>query len=172
MILVSSCLLGLYAKYDGTMTNRMQLVTKYSYLGQYVPVCPEQQGGLATPRLPAEVRGGTGAEVLLGLKKVVNIQGEDVSAEFLVGAQQALELCRLLPITAAILKERSPSCGKYHIFNGEFKGILVPGQGVTAALLSENQVPIYSEEELTEELMARLLQVSRKVGPGDGGKNH
>lgn len=158
MILVSACLLGLYAKYNGTLKNFNSLLIKHSRRGQYLPICPEQQGGLATPRAPSEIVGGTGLDVLNGNKLVLNVRGENVTAQFIRGAQQALEFTNLFKVTAAILKEQSPSCGKKQIHNGEFRGILVPGQGVTAALLSEHQIPIYSELELTEHLLLDLLQ--------------
>jgi len=164
MILVSSCLLGLYAKYDGTITNTASLLLKYSHWGQYIPICPEQQGGLSTPRQPAEIIGGTGAEVLKGDKLVRNALGEDVTAQFIKGAQQALEFTKLVFVNAAILKEQSPSCGKHLIHNGEFVGNLIPGQGVTVALLTNHQIPVYSEQELSEELLLNLLTQSREMG--------
>ncbi len=159
MILISSCLLGLKTRYDGE-DNAHSLLMKYIHLGQYVPVCPEQLGGLSTPRLPAEITDGSGEDVLMGKRTVINIEGRDVTAEFIKGANDAKQIVNSFPITSAILKERSPSCGVHQIYNGEFNATLKKGKGVTAALLKEHHIPVHSEEELTDELLKKLLGLS------------
>jgi uncharacterized protein YbbK (DUF523 family) len=140
MTLVSACLMGIHCRFDGKNsldTDIQQLVIE----GKAVPVCPEQIGGLSTPRLPAEIIGGTGEDVLDGKAKVVNIEGEDVTEAFIRGAKEVLRIAKTVGATEAILKERSPSCG-----NGTFQGIKQAGNGVTAALLKRNGIQVKSEE--------------------------
>ena len=102
-----------------------------------VPVCPEQLGGLATPRPPAERRGG----------RVVTQTG-DVTAQYRRGAEETLKLCQLLGCKAAVLKERSPSCGHGRIYDGTFSGTLTAGDGVTAELLTAHGIPVYGESQI------------------------
>ena len=156
MIIVSACLLGLNTKYDGT-SNAHALLQRYSSSGQFIPVCPEQLGGLPTPRSPMEIVNGTGQEVLLGRCAVQGGQGELVTAQFVLGAKEVFKIVEMVTVTAAILKERSPSCGVNHIYDGSFSHCIISGQGVTAALLKEHNIPIYSEVDLTEEILVGLI---------------
>ena len=158
MILVSACLLGLRTKYDGE-ANTNELLQTYSHLGKFIPVCPEQLGGLTTPREPAEILEGTGKEVLQNNTLVTTEDGKDLSGQFIRGAKEVVGLSRMMPIKAAILKERSPSCGVGYVYNGSFSKGLVQGQGVTTAALEEEGIPVYSEEELTVELIQKLLEL-------------
>jgi len=103
-------------------------------------------GGLPTPRPPAEIVGGDGDDVLEGRARVVSAAGEDVTAQFLAGAREALRLAGAVGAKAAILKERSPSCGSGAIYDGTFRGAVRAGQGVTAALLRRHGVQVFSEE--------------------------
>lgn len=112
-----------------------------------IPVCPEQLGGLTTPRLPAEIKDGGGQDVLDGLARVVDKEGTDVTDQFIKGAYETLKLARLLGARKAILKEKSPSCGPGKIYDGNFKGNLIDGSGVTAALLRSNGIEVSSEED-------------------------
>lgn len=157
MILVSACLLGMNTKYDGT-SNNVELLTKYSHLGRFQHICPEQLGGFSTPRKPAEIRFGDGFDVLVGKGEVRNIAGENITAGFLSGAREVGKLTNLLNISAAILKEKSPSCGSNYIYDGSFNHKVIHGNGVTAALLKSLNIPVYSEKELTEELLLNLLK--------------
>lgn len=156
MIIVSACLLGLNTKYNGK-TNAHALIQKYGAMGKFIPVCPEQLGGLPTPREPVEIINGTGQEVLLGRCSVQGEQGEVVTRQFIKGANEVLKIAEMVNVTAGILKERSPSCGVNCIYNGSFSHETLLGQGVTAALLREHNIPLYSEEELTEERLKELL---------------
>ena len=156
MILVSSCLLGIRSKYDGG-DNSVPRLIDLCRSGLIIPACPEQLGGSPTPRPPAEIRGGDGADVLAGRARVYDPGGEDATNLFLVGAREILRICQLFKVRAAVLKERSPSCGCNLIYDGTFQGVRVKGQGVTAALLSARGIPVYSEEELNEELLKELL---------------
>ena len=156
MIIVSACLLGLNTRYDGT-TNAHALIQKYSCSGKFIPICPEQLGGLPTPRVPVEIIGGTGQDVLSGRCAIQGEQGEVVTTEFILGAKEILKIVKMVTVTAAILKERSPSCGVNYIYDGSFSHRIKSGQGVTAAILIEHNIPIYSEEDLTEERLKELL---------------
>lgn len=136
-ILISACLLGLPCRYDGA-SKPQPWAEALAARHELVPVCPEQLGGLPTPRHPSERRG----------EQVVMRSGSDVTAQYRRGAESALALCRLLGCEAAILKERSPSCGHGEIYDGSFSGTLTAGNGVTAALLLENGIPVYGESQV------------------------
>ncbi|MBS4031914.1 MAG: DUF523 domain-containing protein [Clostridiales bacterium] len=149
MFLVSACLLGLNTKYNGGH-NFCREVLAYGKEGLLIPCCPEQLGGLATPRPAVEIQGGDGRDVLTGKAKVCTRQGDDTTAAFLRGAQETLLLANTLGITAALLKARSPSCGNDMIYDGSFSGRVKTGAGVTAALLGEKGIPVFNEEQLSE----------------------
>lgn len=157
MILVSTCLLGLDTRYDGK-SNANELLMEYCCYGKFIPVCPEQLGGLETPRACSEITGGSGENVLSGKVKVMSDNGKDVTEGYIKGAQEVVKLLTLFPVTAAILKQRSPSCGSIRIYDGTFSGRIIEGQGVTAALLRKHNIPVYSEEEVTKDLLEKLLE--------------
>ena len=114
--------------------------------------------GTATiPRLPAEITGGDGSDVLNGTAKVYDNAGYNVTENFIKGAEAALEVARRKQIKFAVLKARSPSCGTGKIYNGIFNGTLMNGDGVTSALLKQNGITVYTELDLTEELLNELL---------------
>ena len=138
-ILVSACLLGLACRYDGASKPREEILA-LKERHELIPVCPEQLGGLPTPRVPAERQG----------EKVVTREGGDVTAQYRKGAEEALKLCRLVDCSCAVLKERSPSCGCRGIYDGSFSGTLTEGQGVTAELLIRSGIPVYGESEVAE----------------------
>ncbi|MBQ9169099.1 MAG: DUF523 domain-containing protein [Oscillospiraceae bacterium] len=135
-ILVSACLLGVNCKYSG---GNNQCADVLALLKQedicLIPVCPEQLGGLTTPRAPSERRGN----------QVVSREGEDVTAYFVRGAEETLKIAEQYHCDLAILKERSPSCGTLQVYDGTFSGILVDGMGVTAALLIEKGIRVINE---------------------------
>lgn len=135
-LLVSACLLGACCRYDGA-SKAHPLMLELAARHTLVPVCPEQLGGLATPRPPAERRGD----------RVVTGAG-DVTAQYRRGAEETLRLCKLLGCEAAVLKERSPSCGHGQIYDGTFSGTLTAGDGVTAELLIANGIPVYGESQI------------------------
>jgi uncharacterized protein YbbK (DUF523 family) len=110
--------------------------------GNLFPVCPEVFGGLPVPRVPSEIQGGTGADVLEGKAKVVNRQGEDVTSQFLKGATETLRIALAVGAKEALFNERSPSCGCGQILDGSFKDNLVAGDGVTTALLKKNGIKV------------------------------
>lgn len=158
MILVSSCLLGNNVKYsDGS--NGHELLMKYR---QYLTaVCPECLGELPIPRPPAELQGGDGHAVLAGRARVCNKEGLDVTGHFRQGASLALDLAKKHGVRVAILKANSPSCGNLQIYNGKFNGGKITGAGVTAALLMENGIKVYSEQDIDEDLLKRLIAEDR-----------
>lgn len=149
-VLVSRCLLGQRVRYDGGAHGPYDLLQQWQTEGRIVPLCPEVAGGLPTPRPPAEIIGGNGHEVLDGLSQVLSIDGEDVTPAFLAGAAEAAELVRRHGIRLALLKSRSPSCGNEETYDGQFAGIRVAGQGVTAATLARLGVQVFNEHQLEQ----------------------
>ncbi|NOZ22895.1 MAG: DUF523 domain-containing protein [Planctomycetes bacterium] len=138
MVIVSACLLGVECRYDGKSKPNDELTARLAGDG-IVPVCPEQLGGLTTPRPPAQIVGGDGEDVLDGKAKVVNRDGVDVTENYIRGAEQVLKLAQKLGITRAYLKSNSPACGFGMIRRGED---LVEGKGVCAALLHRNGIEV------------------------------
>lgn len=149
-ILVSRCLLGHRVRYDGGASGPFDQLQRWIDEGRVVPLCPEVAGGLPTPRAAAEIPGGQGGDVLDGQAAVITTEGEDVSAQFLSGAYQALELVQQHDIHIAVLKANSPSCGNLLTYDGTFSGVKITGEGVTAALLRRHGVRVFSELELAE----------------------
>ena len=150
LLLVSACLAGIPCRYDGGSCPHDQ-IQALAAQGDVLPLCPEVAGGLPTPRPPAEMQGGDGGDVLEGRARVVNIEGRDVTVQFLAGAQKALCVAQRWGIKEAILKARSPSCGVGQIYDGSFSGHLVEGDGVTAALLKREGIIVRNEDEWEEE---------------------
>lgn len=137
-VIVSACLLGLRTRYDGKDAFSVEAASLLE--GRTViPVCPEQLGGLSTPRLPAGITGGDGQNVLAGTAAVLTSSGEDVTIQFVKGAMDTLQIARLNGVQEAYLKEKSPSCGSTLICRD---GACVSGMGVTAALLSSEGLAI------------------------------
>ncbi|WP_294965814.1 DUF523 domain-containing protein [Sulfurimonas sp.] len=123
-VLVSSCLLGCKVRYNASDVNvENKCFEKLAQKYELVAFCPEVSAGLPTPRPSAEIQGGEGLDVLLGLAKVIEIDGVDVSEAFICGAQMALEICIEENISLAILNESSPSCGSSSIYDGSFSGV-------------------------------------------------
>ena len=151
-ILVSACLLGEPVRYNGAdKFCDHELLQQWIRDGRVVPVCPEIAGGLGVPRLPAEIVNGTGGpSVLAGEGQVIDSDGRDVSINFIDGARHALELARMSDIRVAVLKEGSPSCGSSYTYDGTFTSTRVPHPGVTAALLRQNGIRVFSETQVAE----------------------
>ncbi|OPL09266.1 MAG: hypothetical protein AVO33_07320 [delta proteobacterium ML8_F1] len=134
--IVSSCLMGMDCKYDGG-NNFNQAVADFLKDKDYILACPEQLGGLKTPRDPSEIAG----------EEVYTIQGVRLTPAFEKGAKEALKLVGLFGCTHGILKENSPSCGVHTVYDGTFSHKKIPGQGVTARVLQEAGLPIRSEKD-------------------------
>ena len=147
-ILVSACLVGEPCRYDGR-SKPCETVQKLAERYLLVPVCPECLGGLPIPREPSEIVGD----------RVLNRNGVDVTDRYRSGAEKALIIARANGCRIAVLKEKSPSCGKGTVHNGKFDGGLVPGNGVTAALLEANGVRVVGESE-TEKIPQILEELS------------
>ena len=139
-IMISACLLGIECRYDGRHSRCSALVDFLPSI-YAVPLCPEQLGGLATPRSPADLRGGDGYSVLAGSAKVVNALGHDVTGPFTRGAHEALKLARLTGSPIAVLKDKSPSCGMQTPYCDNPAGL---GIGVAAALLESSGIKIFA----------------------------
>lgn len=133
-MLVSACLLGIDCKYSGGNNYSEKLMELIKYK-KAIPICPEQLGGLTTPRPPSEIQDGEGGEVLAGKAKVVTASGKDVTDAFIKGAEESLKIAKLYGATTAILKSLSPSCGCGTIYDGSFSNTKKLGNGVTTALL-------------------------------------
>jgi uncharacterized protein YbbK (DUF523 family) len=142
-ILVSACLLGLFSRYDGR-TLEHEGVLRIADHNVIFPVCPEQMGGLSTPRPRSEIVSGSGLDVLSGKSVILNENGEDVSAQFIDGAQAALKVARLVGATHAVFTECSPSCGIKFI---KRKGERIPGPGVAAGLFAKSGIQVISSED-------------------------
>lgn len=149
MILVSSCLAGLKVRYDAHHSlndNVRKLVEE----NKAITICPELLGGFSTPREPCEIIGGDGEDVLNGKARVIERSGRDVTDSYLKGAYTTLDKAIEIGATIVVLKENSPSCGSSMIYNGEFTGSRVPGNGVTSALLKRNRLRVISEEQFAK----------------------
>ncbi|MBN2898776.1 MAG: DUF523 domain-containing protein [Clostridia bacterium] len=137
MILVSACLLGVDCKYSGK-SNDSEAVRDYLKGKIFVPVCPEQLGGLPTPRPTCEIVGD----------RVINEHGEDCTMQFVKGAEEVVKIAELLNVNEALLKEGSPSCGCNRIYDGTFSGSKIAGAGLTAKMLKSRGILVMSDEEL------------------------
>lgn len=146
MILVSACLLGLRTRYDGKRLEPNTTLMTWLREGKVIPVCPEQLGGLSTPRPPAEIVGGDGYGVLDGTAVVSTVDGEDVTPRYLRGAKETLCLACLAGAERAVLKEDSPACGVVRIYDGTFGHTTRHGPGVTAAYLQRAGLQVTNEE--------------------------
>lgn len=146
-ILVSACLLGVPCRYDG-QAKPCRDATELSQYFETVPVCPEQAGGLDTPRPPAERREGS----------VVTKDGTDVTEQYALGAEKTLKKAKKHGCKIAVLKEKSPSCGNGKIYDGTFSGTLTGGCGVTAQLLKQNGIDVIGESEIKKLLQTNRLQ--------------
>ncbi len=148
-ILVSACLLGHPVRYDGR-SKALDNSDLDALLAQdrIISFCPEVACGLPVPRAAAEIQAGGGHAVIAGQAWVRTGDGTDVTDYFLAGAQQALALCREHDITVAVLTESSPSCGSGQIYDGSFNRSVVPGSGVTTALLRQHGIKVFNQHQL------------------------
>ena len=138
-ILISACLLGVKCRYDGG-GRPCPAALALAGTDELIPVCPEQLGGLPTPRMQSEIRDG----------QVIRRDGVSVDEAYRRGAAEAVRLAKLFSCELAVLKARSPSCGCGCIYDGSFTGTLIPGDGVTAALLKQQGLQVITEEELAD----------------------
>lgn len=138
-LLISACLLGVRCRYDGkSKPLPPETIEKLTARYDLVPVCPEQLGGLPTPRLPSERRG----------EEVIRKDGVSLTEEYRCGAEEALRIAQLTGCRKALMKARSPACGRGLVYDGTFSRTLIPGNGVTAQLLLQNEIEVFTEEAL------------------------
>lgn len=156
-ILISACLMGRPVRYDGKgKPLHHPAIARWQEEGRLVVFCPEQAGGLPTPRPPAEIENGlTGDDVLQSRARVLEVTGGDVTAEFIDGGRKAVELARQQGCRYALLIDGSPSCGSGFIYDGSFSGTRHAGFGVTAALLQQAGIFVFSDRQV-EALEARI----------------
>lgn len=147
MILVSACLCGINCKYNGK-NNLSKETMDALKKDEILPICPEQLGGLTTPRLPHEIKDGTGKDVLNGKAEVFSTNGDESTEKFIRGAYETLSICKNFKVSSAILKAKSPSCGCGEIYDGTFSKKLINGNGVTAQLLIDNKIKVINENEI------------------------
>jgi len=145
VILVSACLCGINCNYKGE-SKPNEKVLDLVKSRKAIPVCPEQLGGLTTPRSGARIVSGKGEDVLDGKSKVITDDGQDVTINYVKGAKEVLALAKMLNVKEVILKQGSPSCGCGKTQGGEMQRILVQGDGATTSLLKKNGINVSSEE--------------------------
>ena len=138
-LIISACLIGCHTRYNG-QTSVIPELEELKKRYNLIPVCPEQLGGLATPRDPAERKGDS----------VITVNGSEVTEQFRKGAEETLFLAKSYGCMTALLKERSPSCGFGKIYDGTFSGTQTDGSGITAELLSRNGIRILGESRVNE----------------------
>ena len=157
-ILISACLLGHAVRYDGKGKPLAHpAIERWKQEGRLVTICPEMAGGMAVPRPPAEIENGaSGLDVLEGRARVFEITGGDVTSQFIDGAQKALAFAKDHGCAYALLIDGSPSCGSVAIYDGSFSGRKQAGNGVTAALLLQGGIAVFSPATIDE--LDRLTQ--------------
>ncbi len=143
MYLVSACLCGVNCKYNGS-NNLNNDCLNLLIDNKAILVCPEQLGGLTTPRKPSEIKENNEK---IDKKKVMTKDGGDVSENFIKGAKETLRIAKLSNVHTAILKEGSPSCGCNFIYDGKFSGNKIKGEGVTCSILRKAGIRVFSDEE-------------------------
>lgn len=146
MIGISSCLCGINCKYNGK-NNLNPIFLELLNSGLAVPICPEQLGGLKTPRVPAEIK-----KDFKGNLQVVTKNNIDVTKEYELGAKRALDILKALGITKVILRRRSPSCGYGEIYDGTFTGTITKGNGVTVDLFLKNGIEVITDDDYIKNL--------------------
>ena len=149
MKLISACLVGINCKYDGdnNLPNLPPKILEEYKQGKLIPVCPEQLGGLSTPRIPAQIQNASGEDVLDGKAKILTEKGADLTEQFVKGAEEVLKIAKALNIKEVIFKQRSPSCGCGQINDGTFTKTVKEGDGITTALLKRNGISVTTEED-------------------------
>ena len=150
MYLISACLCGVNCKYNGKNNLKEEFLNLLK-TGEAILVCPEQLGGLTTPRCPAEIVGSTEEIINLEKGKVLTKEGKDITQEFLRGAKETLKIAKKAGIKKSILKEGSPSCGCNFIYDGSFSGNKIRGEGITAKMLKDAGIDVISDEDFLKE---------------------
>lgn len=155
MILVSACLCGVNCRHDSRIIENKK-IKELVIRRKALPLCPEVLGGRSVPRAPAEIIGGTAEDVINGLAKIKDISGNDVTNETMTGVMVVVATVKRLGIKKAILKTKSPTCGKGKIFDGTFSGKLIDGNGVLTTILLKEGIEVFTENNC-ENLVEALL---------------
>jgi uncharacterized protein YbbK (DUF523 family) len=142
MMIVSACLAGINSRYDGGHKERKE-IAQLVREGKAIPLCPEILGGLTVPREPAVIEAGDGRDVLEGRSRVVSSEGEDLTSQYIEGANRLLRIAQLIKCEKVFLKEGSPSCGLKYIYR---QGKKVGGSGICSTLLSQQDIPLTGVE--------------------------
>ena len=156
MILISACLVGHRVRFDGGVKTN-DLLMKYNARGRFIAVCPECFAMLPIPRPPMELQRTSGEKGLAGKGHALDENGQDTTEYLITGAEKVLKIAEAYHVRAAILKERSPSCGTHFVHTGKFDGKTMKGMGVCAALLEAHGIKVYSDEEMTVGRLESLL---------------
>ncbi|QOR36761.1 DUF523 domain-containing protein [Clostridium sp. 'deep sea'] len=143
MVIVSACLVGIKCRYNGKCTN-IEYLQNLITTGEALPLCPEVLGGLPIPRPCCEIVNHANE------KKVINTKNEDITSFFKEGATKTLQIAQIVNAKIAVLQSRSPSCGYLKIYDGSFSGNFVKGNGFTSQMLLENDIKIFTEQQLNE----------------------
>jgi uncharacterized protein YbbK (DUF523 family) len=150
VIIISPCLIGIRTRWNESC-DEIEVLINLVKSGQAVFLCPEQLGGLTTPREPAEIETGkTAVDVLKGEAQVLFKSGQDATEQFVVGAHRILEFCQKMGVEIAILKSYSPSCGSTQTYDGSFTHTIIAGKGITAELLEQNGIKVYNEKNFRD----------------------
>lgn len=158
IMLCSACLLGINCRYDA-IPKTNEHILELSRKVILIPVCPEQLGGLTTPRTQAETT-RDGSKILEGEGKVITFNNKDVTDNFLKGAYEVLRIAKMYNVKRAVLRQRSPSCGCGMIYDGTYSGRMILGDGVTAALLKKHKIDVKTEEDFEPGLKNALKKLS------------
>lgn len=150
IIVVSACLAGRDCRFDGR-SRPMQEIIKMAEEGKAIPICPEQLGGLPTPRHPSEIQNGDGDDILDRKSRIINEKGQDVTDRYIKGAFESFRIAMESGAKKAILKARSPACGVGQIHDGSFTGTLKKGNGIASALFIRSGFKVISDEEFQKE---------------------
>lgn len=162
-ILVSACLMGFKVRYNGSDKPLVaKTLARWQQEQRLVTHCPELAAGLATPRLPAELNGGDGREALSARASILESDGRDVTQTYILAAWLALKTAQENDCRFALMTDGSPTCGSMKIYDGNFAGKTLPGQGVAAALLRQHGVEVYAEHQLSE-LIARINELEMEL---------
>jgi len=151
MYLISACLCGVNCKYSGENNLNEDCINLLEQ-DQAILICPEQLGGLTTPRDPAEIIGNAKSIINEGIGKIITNKGEDVTAAFLRGGKETFKIAKSSGIIAAILKEGSPSCGCNYVYDGTFSGEKIKGEGITCVMLKDAGIEVISDEEYSKKI--------------------
>lgn len=165
-VLISACLLGNLVRYNGkSLLVKHQQLDQWHKQGRLISMCPEMEGGLPVPRAAAEIVDGQAGDVVDGTAEVLTIVGENVTPQFMTGAERVLTICQKHAIKMAILAEDSPSCGSSEVYDGSFSGRKIVGMGVTSAMLERHGIQVFSQHQVLK-ASQYLNQIEGSVNRG------